>query len=171
MASITKDAHDPPKSPYWIACFYDVDGRRVKRSTKTTDKALALKLADEWERAAKAGREGRLTESQCRKVLSDIYERAVGQPLHFRTTRAYLTEWLGSKKGDTGPRTYLKYSQTVNEFLKHIGEKANRLLREITPTDIRLWRDKLKREGRSAPTVNITIKILRMPFRVAHNRL
>src|SRR6266567_5373143 len=53
MASITKDAHQPPKSPYWIACYNGVgsDGtvRRFKRSTKTTDKKLAQKLADEWE--------------------------------------------------------------------------------------------------------------------------
>src|SRR5881396_1936216 len=67
MASIAKDTHQPPKSPYWIACFTGADGRRLKKSTKTTDPKLARKLADEWEQLAKAGRAGRLTESQCRK--------------------------------------------------------------------------------------------------------
>jgi len=47
MASITKDTHQPPKSPYWIACFTSPDGRRLKKSTKTTEKKLAQKLADE----------------------------------------------------------------------------------------------------------------------------
>jgi integrase len=125
-------------------------------------------MADDWERASKAGREGRLTESQCRKVISDIYELAIGEPLHFLTARGYLDEWVESKKAETEPRTYMKYSQTIREFLNHVGIKADRLLREITKTDVLSWRDKLKRDGHSAPTINDTIKILRMPFRAAH---
>ncbi len=77
MASVTKDTHQPPKSPYWIACFTGPDGRRLKKSTKTTDKKLAQKLADEWEQLAKSGRAGRLTESHCRKVVAEMYERTI----------------------------------------------------------------------------------------------
>jgi len=173
MASITKDAHQPPKTPFWIACFNGLgsDGkvRRLKRSTKTTDKKLAQKLADEWEQLEKLAGKGRLTESHCRKVISQMYERTIGEPLHFRTAREYLTEWVESKKNETEERAFLKYQQIVQEFLAHIGAKAGRLLREITPTDIRSWRDALKRKGLSAPTVNHAIKILRMPFKAAHD--
>ena len=173
MASITKDAHQPPKSPYWIACYNGVgsDGtlRRFKRSTKTTDKKLAQKLADEWEALEKKAGEKRLTENRCRKVISDMYERIIGEPLHFRTAREYLAEWVESKKNETEQRAFWKYQQIVQEFLVHIGVKADRLLREITPTDIRSWRDALKRKGLSAPTVNHAIKILRMPFKAAHD--
>src|SRR6266480_3956760 len=168
MASITKDTHQPPKSPFWVACFTGADGRRLKKSTKTTDPKLARKLADEWEQLAKAVRAGRLTEGQCRKVIADMYERSRGEPLHFRTARTYLTEWVESKKNEIELRAYFKYSQIIHEFLAHVGIKADQLLREITPTDIRLWRDKLKRDGHSPPTVNTAIKILRMPFRAAH---
>jgi integrase len=170
MASITKDAHQPPKSPYWIACFTGPDGRRLKKSTKTTDKKLAEKLADEWEQLAKAGRAGRLTESHCRKVIAEMYERTIGEPLHFHTAREYLTEWVESKKNETELRAFLKYKQIVNEFLAFVGRKADRLLREITPADIRSWRDALKRKGLAAPTVNHAIKILRMPFTAAHDQ-
>ena len=173
MASITKDAHQPPKSPFWIACFNGTrsDGkvRRLKRSTKTTDKKLAQKLADEWEQLEKLAGKGRLTEGQCRKVIAQMYERTVGEPLHFKTAREYLTEWVESKKNETEERAFLKYEQLANEFLAHIGVKADRLLREITPTDIRSWRDALKRKGLAAPTVNHAIKILRMPFKAAHD--
>src|SRR6266550_108328 len=169
MASITKDKHQPPKSPYWVACFTGSDGRRLKKSTKTTDKKLAQKLADEWEELAKAGRQKRLTESQCRKVVAEMYERAIGEPLHFRTAREFLTEWVASKKNETELRTYWKYRQIVEEFLNYLGVKADRLLREITPTDIRSWRDALKRKGLAAPTVNDAIKTLRMPFKAAHD--
>ena len=173
MASITKDAHQPPKSPYWIACYNGVgsDGRvqRFKRSTKTTDRKLAQSLADEWEALEKKAGEKRLTESRCRKVIADMYERIIGEPLHFRTAREYLAEWAESKKNETELRAYWKYKQIVNEFLDYIGVKADRLLREITPADIRSWRDALKRKGLAAPTVNHAIKILRMPFKAAHD--
>jgi len=130
---------------------------------------LAEKLADEWEQLAKAGREKRLTESHCRKVIAEMYERTIGEPLHFRTAREYLTEWVESKKNETEQRAFLKYEQIVHEFLAYVGVKADRLLREIAPTDIRSWRDALKRKGLSAPTVNHAIKILRMPFKAAHD--
>src|SRR5437667_8815821 len=169
MASITKDTHQPPKSPFWIACFTGPDGRRLKKSTKTSDKELAKKLAAEWDQAGKLARAGRLTESHCRKVIAEMYERTIGEPLHFRTAREYLTEWVQSKKNETELRAHLKYRQIVHEFLAHVGVKADRLLREITPADIRSWRDALKRKGLSAPTVNHAIKILRMPFKAAHD--
>ena len=173
MASITKDTHHPPKSPFWVACFNAVASngkvRRLKRSTKTTDRKLAQKLADEWEQLEKLAGKGRLTESQCRKVIAQMYERTVGEPLHFKSARGYLTEWVESKKNETEQRAFLKYEQIVDEFLAHIGAKADRLLREITPADIRSWRDALKRKGLAAPTVNHAVKILRMPFKAAHD--
>jgi integrase len=173
MASLTKDAHQPPKTPFWIACYNGVgsDGRvrRLKRSTKTADRKLAQKLADEWEALEKLAGEKRLTESHCRKVIAEMYERTIGEPLHFHTAREYLTEWVESKKNETELRAYWKYRQIVDEFLNHVGAKADRLLREITPIDIRSWRDALKRKGLAAPTVNHAIKILRMPFKAAHD--
>jgi integrase len=130
---------------------------------------LAQKLADEWEQLEKLAGSGRLTESHCRKVIAQMYERTVGEPLHFRTAREYLAEWVESKKNETELRAYWKYRQIVDEFLAHVGVKADRLLREITPADIRAWRDALKRKGLAAPTVNHAIKILRMPFKAAHD--
>src|SRR5215468_8255216 len=151
MASITKDAHQPPKTPFWIACFNGIgsDGRvrRLKRSTKTTDRKLAQKLADEWESLEKLAGKGRLTESHCRKVIAQMYERTTGEPLHFHTAREWLTEWVASKRNETEPRSFLKYEQVVNEFLNHVGAKADRVLRDITPADIRSWRERAKAQG------------------------
>jgi hypothetical protein len=130
---------------------------------------LAQKLADEWEQLEKLAGSGRLTESHCRKVIAQMYERTVGEPLHFRTAREYLAEWVESKKNETELRAYWKYRQIVDEFLAHVGVKADRLLWEITPADIRSWRDALKRKGLAAPTVNHAIKILQMPFKAAHD--
>jgi len=167
--SINRDRHVPAKSPYWFACYRDERGRRVRRSTKTEDETLAKKLAMEWAQLAEVGRAGRLTESQCRTVIAQMYESAVGEPLHFRTARVYLLEWLEGTKGDIELTSYRRYHTTVHGFLAHLGIKADRLLREITPADIRSWRDALKAKGLSAPTVNLALKVLRMPFLAAHN--
>jgi integrase len=166
--SLNRDLHDPPRSPFWFASFRDSDGRRVRRSTKTTDKLLAQEIAMKWASLAKSGRDGRLTESQCRNVIAELYERAVGEPLHFRTAREFLKEWVESKKQETDVRVYFRYRETCERFLDHLGVKADRLLREITSADVRSWRDALKRKGLSAPTVNHAVKILRMPFSTAH---
>jgi hypothetical protein len=115
-------------------------------------------------------RERRLTESQCRKLTADLYERPIGEPLHFRTARAYLVEWLEDQKPNLELRSYWRYEQTIQEFLERLGRvKSEGLLREITPKDIPSWRDALKAKGLSAPTVNGYLKVLRMPFKVAHD--
>jgi integrase len=165
MASI----HKRFKSPFWIAAFVGVDGRRKQISTKRRDRAAAMKLALEWSKAAKAGREGRLSESQCRKVLSEMHEQANGEPLQFYTVRAWLEEWLAGKDGVTAPRTFLKYQQIVNEFIAHVGgARADAQLAVLSQRDLRSFRDTLARAGHSHSTVNQTLKILRSPFNRAH---
>jgi integrase len=170
--SINRDRHSPPKSPYWFASYRNERGRRVRRSTKTKDETLAKEIAMKWAQLAALGRGERgerLTESQCRRVIAEMYERINGEPLHFRTARTYLSEWLENTKADVELRTYWRYYQTIHEFLRHLGVRAERLLREISPADIRSWRDKLKAKGLSAPSVNGAIKVLRMPFKAAHD--
>ncbi len=170
MASITKDTHQPPKSPFWIACFTGPDGRRLKRSTKTTDRKVANKLADEWEAIGKAGRAERLTESQCRKVVADLYELATGSPLAFHTARSWLTDWIEEKTVSVSGRTKLKYEQIVREFLDHLKEKAGAPLKGIVDGDLIGFRNSLVRAGHSASTVNTALKILRSPFHLAHRK-
>ena len=102
--------------------------------------------------------------SRCR--FADV-EAITGEPLHFKTTRTYLAEWLENSKADTAPSTHPKYEQFIRSFVTHLGVKADRLLREVTANDVRLWRDALKAKGLSAVTVYQHIKTLRIPFRVA----
>src|SRR6266567_8879712 len=98
MSTILKDSEG--RSPYWYAAFTDATGRRLKKSTKTKDREEAKQIAAKWEELGKAGRAGRLIESQCRKVVSEIYEQATGKPLHFRTVRSWLEQWIEDKKSE-----------------------------------------------------------------------
>jgi integrase len=159
--------HKRTRSPFWVAAYTAGDGRRLKKSTKTSDRSLALKMALEWEKAAKAGRAGRLVESQLRRVLSEIHEQANGEPLHFHTASAWLNEWLDGKKGVSTERTVLKYQQIIGEFISHTGEKINAPLGAISPRDVRSFRDAQRHGGRSPATVNGALKILATPFNSA----
>ena len=52
----TASIHRRPDRKYYIAAWTDVSGRRLKRSTKTTDKKLAANLARAFEDAATASK-------------------------------------------------------------------------------------------------------------------
>ena len=173
MSSITKDTHKPPKSPFWIACYNGIgtDGKiqRFKRSTKTTDAKLARRMADEFEQLAKQEGEKRLTETQCRKVISQMFQRIIGEPLHFRSCRLYLTEWLEGVKSSVDESTWRCYKTSISGFLEHLAAKAEQQLQDIPPTVILQWRNKMTASGLSAPTVNGHLKVLRIPFKRAHD--
>jgi len=167
VSTILKDSRG--RSPYWYAAYTDARGRRLKRSTKTTDSETAKQIAAKWEGAGKAGRAGRLIESQCRKVIAEIYEQATGRSLHFQTARSWLNGWVEDKKHEkVSERTLLKYEQIVREFLAHLGERADAALNEIVDEDLKGFRNALARSGHSASTVNGAIKILHSPFHLAH---
>ena len=160
--------HKRTRSPYWIASYQDSLGRWLKKSTKATDKALAMKIALSWEEAEQAAKGNRLVESQVRRVMSEIFEKANKQPLHFYTCRDWFTEWLAGKDGATAPRTLMKYKQVTNDFLEHLGDRAKLNLNAITISDVRSFRDALTKGGHSPSTVNQTVrKVLSAPFMAA----
>jgi integrase len=168
MSSILKDSRN--RSPFWYASFIAADGRRLKKSTKTTDPEIAKRTAAEWETLAKAGRAGRLYESQVRKVISDLYEVATGSALAYHSARSWLTGWIEEKKVSISPRSHLKYDQIVREFLAHLKQKADTPLQAIVDGDLISFRNSLARAGHSANTVNTALKILRSPFHLAHRK-
>lgn len=164
MASI----HKRDRSPFWFASFQDALGRWIKKSTKTTNRALALKMASDWSRVAKLAKTGRLVESQARRVVSEIHEQATGAPLNFYTCEAWLTEWLNGKRGAAKDRSLLKYTQICREFRESLGDRAALPLTAITQADIRRFRDTLAATGKAPSTVNQTVrKVLASPFTAA----
>jgi integrase len=168
MASLHRDPRG--KSPYWYCAFTDANGKRFFKSTKETKHQKALAVAQGWQRAAELGRKGLLTQVQALKVVSEIYERTNNEPLNSADTTSFLCEWVASKKLSTAPGTARRYSDVVNAFLKHLGDKANRNLSGLTPRDIATFRDLNVNAGKSNKTANMAVKTLRIALNTGRNQ-
>lgn len=158
MASVRRK----PNSSFWYACFYLPDGTRTQRSTKTNKRDKALRIALEWEEAAR----NKITEAQVRRVLSQIHEKIHGRPLASATLADYRTQWLARKQGETASKTHTTYKGAVDSFVDHMGTRATDPIHFVQPADIAAWRDS-EVADRSPRTANNKLKALRVFFTAA----
>jgi integrase len=158
MASLRRK----PNSQYWIACFTRANGQRAQRSTKTTNRKLAQKLAEEYETAART----RQTEAQVRRVLSDLHRMTSGSALSSASVREYLDRWVSSKSATVSGSTHTAYAATVRGFCDFLGSRADVQLLYLEKADIAGFRNKTA-SSRAAATANIRLKILRVALQQA----
>jgi integrase len=151
-----------PKSRFWTACFTDDSGRQRKRSTKLTDRAKALGMAQKFENAYRM----KLTEAQARKVISDIYEQIHGEELYHASTRKLFTGWLVGKKPEMSAGSHKRYKNAVDKLLDFLGERAERDIAYVHKRDLTELRDRTA-ASLSVSTANTDLKILRVGFRQA----
>ena len=166
MASLTKH----PKSKYFTACYTDKDGRRVKRSTKSTDRNTALRIAIEWEEAEQKAREGNLTKAQLTRILSELSERATGDGIQVPSVEKYLTDWVASKElSGVSPGTIERYAKTIKVFVTFLGDKAKMPISGLTPTHVQDFVDFRRKEGSAPLTVIVDTKTLGAAFKRAED--
>lgn len=160
MASLWKH----PLSRYWTACFTDPNGRRMKRSTKTTDRQLAQKMADAFEAATRASR----TSAQMRKVMASLHKDITGGDLLFPSFRDYSAKWIERKSPEVSTGTVGFYQTALSQFTTFLGEKADADISTITRENVTEFRNELaaKLNGK---TVNHRLKVLRMVFLAARS--
>lgn len=159
MASI----HKRNRTPFYHAAYRDADGTRRLRSTGTGDKRQAQRIADEYEQAAKQGRDQRLTMQRVRDVLQDIYKIVHNEELPSDQTGDFLQQWLQRKTSELQDSSASAYQQTVSLFLEHIGSRKNKPLDAITKAIVTDFRDGLL--ARVSPaTARKQVVILRAAF-------
>lgn len=169
MASI----HRRKKSPFWCASFRTPDGRWLKKSTGTTDRKVALKMALAWEEASLRAKARRLTAASARRVLAELVAVSSGEPLAEFTVNSWFERWLADKEkeGGAAASTLEKYKQVSKDFLSSMGDRASTPLEGVTPDDIQKYRDDLHSGGRAVSSVNQTVrKVLSAPFSEARRR-
>ena len=132
MASLFKH----PKSRFWSACYTDRHGRQLKRSTKSVDKAHAMRIALELEAVEKQAAAGTVTTTQLRKVLNDVSERITGDSIAAPSIEAYLTGWLKGIEVRNAAGTLERYRNTVTIFLAGLGARISQPITTVTPHDI-----------------------------------
>ncbi len=158
MASLTKR----PRSKFWVACYTGRNGRRLKRSTKTSDRKQALKIAELWEDAYRKKR----TALQFRRVLTEAHKEISGEAVSHSSLRGFVNSWVESRKPEISSATYTHYRNSAKKFLLFLKQRADADLGEITREEITLYRNELA-ERFAARTVNHEVKFLRMVFRAA----
>jgi integrase len=146
--------HQDPKgrSKFWYASYRAADGRWLKKSTKTTDRKLALKLALEWEEMSAKGKQGALVEAQVRRVVSEIVEQATGEVLHFAKA------------------TFAKYKQGAREFVDSLGARAALPLNAIGSPDVNRFKEALLGKGLTPSSVNNLLKVISSAFEKARKQ-
>jgi integrase len=154
--------------------------KQVMKCTKHVDRAKALRAAlameDSALREAGAGEEGgkrimailteagqkaaqkRLTLDMGREYLRRLVESSVGDALKTWSARAWLNEWLQLKTATTKTATQARYRLSIASFLTFLGQTADAPLEQLTVQNLRMFRDKLRAEGRVAKTVNGYLK-------------
>jgi len=155
-----------PNSKNWTARFYDSDGKRRNRSTfleaKEKNRKAALKIADAYEAAAKGQRSAR----QIRQVILDLHEQATGEAMATATVREQVEKWLARKAAATKASTLAFYRGSTNNFVRFLGDRADKDISEITRDDISGFRDR-EAERVAAKTANHGLKCIRMFFKDA----
>lgn len=162
MASIWKH----PQSKFWFACITTPDGKRTKRTTKTTDRKLAEKLAAQYEEAANKKK----TALNTRRVIQELHASITGEDLVFPTIRQHFERWLESKQGgEVAVATLVFYQGATKKFLTWLGRRADNDLATVSQDDITAFRNHAAKTL-SVKSVNHELKTLKMIFRDALHR-
>lgn len=128
-------------------------------------------MAIEFERAAKKARAGNLIESQAREVLNDIMKRVGAEEfLRAPSTRAYLNDWLASKKVRKSQATGSVYTIAIEKFLISLGVRADKPLTTLVSGDVQRFLDERLKAKTSASTTCDNIKCIRMALGAARKQ-
>ena len=132
------------------------------RTTKQVDRRLAQAVAADLDRAARLARSGELTESNARKIISDLMLR-VGSNETLRTIsiEAHLNAWLSGKETNRSAATATRYAPVVAGFLASLGARATKPLSALAPRDVELYAAGLAKRGLASGTVALHCTIVR----------
>ena len=161
MASI----HKRFNSPNWHGAFRQ-SGKLVFRSTGTPDRALATRIADEWQQLAIKADSGMLVESQARDVVADIVKRAgLNAPgVKPPPIGEYVKSWLDSKLADLAQGSAWSYEKATKSFLEFIGNRQTHPIVAIQPPDARAFVAHLQREKYAPKSVTVYLRVISAVF-------
>jgi integrase len=161
VAYVVKDSRG--RSPYWFACYTDAAGRRLKKSTKLTNKKKALEVALALDHGEHLARSGAFTEARLRELFDQTLERVIGAPVQHYTAETWL-HWWHERKEEARPASAERYGQVVRDFIESLGPRAQLPLEHIADKDILAFRNRETKRGLSNKSANLAVKMVSMAF-------
>jgi integrase len=166
MPCLVKDSKG--RSPYWICSYTTADGRRLKKSTKQTDRTKAMKVCHAFIEADNAILTKSATAQQLRKVINDTLLRIGEHELRDPSIKDQLNAWINGKRGSVSEATLVAYEHARDLLLEFLAHRAGQSVRALQKADAIAFRDHLLKEGRTPGTVNTLVKkYLTGPFESA----
>jgi integrase len=128
-----------------------------------------MRLALEWEKAAKETMLNTFTTDKARRVLNEMLS-ITGQSIDNQTTREFAATWIKTKTTTRAASTAVTYKPVIDGFLKTIGKKSEAPLSVILPKDVEAHRDFLTQSGKRPTTVRQYLKIIGAMFEAARRQ-
>lgn len=160
MATIFKR----PTSCFYFACYRDRKGRQVRRTTKLTDKAAALRVALEMEAVEKMAKEGAAAVSNFQKMVNDVSVAVVGSGIPSPSVETYLEEWIDAASRRCAKKTMERYRYQAREFLAFLGPVGKQPIRAVLPVHIEGYLNRLVDTGVAPATAILAVKTLAIAF-------
>jgi integrase len=153
MASVRRK----PGTRYWISCYTDSSGRQRQKSSKTTNRGIAIKLAEYLEQGYRRNLNVEQVRDGCAQILREVHGVVDEQV----TVQDYAQRWLAKKQLETSANTRTSYGNYVRRFLGFLGDRKDILLANLTVEDFSRFREASAREV-SRVTANNRLKCLRV---------
>jgi integrase len=155
-------------SSIWLARFTDASGRKTERSTGTTHRREAQKIADAYEAAAQR----KMTVAQVQRTLRELMADASAGPAPGSTIREVFDRYIARKQPEVSPSTISYFRVSADHFFRwassNLPQQGRTQIAAVTADHVAGFRSYLLDElGLCAGTVNHRLKFLRMVFRSA----
>ena len=170
MYAVVSSIHKQAGKPFYFCAFSTWDAEREQwrrhfKSTGTANRKEAEEICRTWTKAARAGRDGKLTPDTARDIIArgvaDVFSAANREHLPSRSVRDWCAAWLQTKRLESAPTTVSRYEGIIRRFTDHLGSKAKRDITNLTASDIGGFRDALARDL-SRNSANLAVKTLRV---------